>query len=135
MRRADWQRRFNEAVDTASLIPFTWGQHDCVMFVAFVVDRMTDSSYVKDIRKNYAYADEFAATNVIQSSGGLLKLCKQWLGEPMPVNHAMPGDVVLMRNDGRVLLAIVEGHQALAASEKGIVPIPMRDAVCAWRIK
>lgn len=124
-----------DAIDLASRAPFMYGQHDCCLFAAFVVDRMCDTDYYEQIRMQFRYSDEFAAINIIDSNGGLYEMTRKFLGDPIPVRNALPGDVLLLRNDGKALLAILEGHQAVAAAESGVVPLPLTDAICAWRIE
>lgn len=135
MRRADWHARMQAAINTASVVPFNYGQHDCALFSAYVVDQMCDTDHFERLRKTFVYQDEAQASQVIESGGGLYTMAVKWLGEPIRVAFAMPGDVALVRNNGSVLLGIVEGHQIVAAGEKGVVPLPLENAVCAWSIK
>lgn len=135
MRRSDWHTRMLDAIASASVVPFCFGQHDCVMFCAYVVDRMCDTDHFKRLRETYPYRDELDAINIIESGKGLHQLTRDWLGKPVNARQAQPGDVVLMRNEGGALLAIVEGNGAVAAAERGVVSLPMSDAVCAWRIE
>jgi hypothetical protein len=124
-----------DSINTASLVPFQYGQHDCALFAAYVVDQMCDSDHARRLRAIYVYRDEAGATDIIEQGGGLLKLAKDWLGEPIPISRAMPGDVALVRNNGTVLLAIVEGHQVVAAGATGVIPLPLSECACAWRVE
>lgn len=135
MRREDWHKRMQDAINTASLVPFQYGQHDCALFAAYVVDQMCDTNHVERLRREFIYQDGEQATAIIEGGGGLHKLASAWLGDPIPVTRAMMGDVALVRNNDTVLLGIVEGHQVVAAGAQGVVPLPLHDAVVAWSIK
>lgn len=125
-----------DAINTASLVPFQYGQHDCALFSAYVVDQMCDDqNHVERLKKIYLYQDEAQANSIIESGGGLYKMAVEWLGEPIPISRAMMGDVALVRNDNTALLGIVEGHQIVAAGKTGVTALPLSDAVLAWRIK
>lgn len=134
MRRADWRERFRDAIDTASLVSFRYGQHDCCLFVAYVLDQMCDTNYVKQVKDAYGYVDELSAIDVLTSNGGLHKLVCDWLGPPVPRAQARSGDVVLLRLGDQVALGIVENHCALAAAKTGVESVPMKHVVAAWRI-
>lgn len=135
MRRPDWKERFDEAVATASLLPFHYGQHDCCLFVAYVLDRMCDSNYVQRVKQAYGYVDELSAIDILQDHGGLRKVVTEWLGEPISIEQAKPGDVALLRVGSRVSLGIIEAHNVLGAAFKGVEAVPLRYAECAWRIE
>lgn len=134
MRRDDWRQRLDAAINTASCLPFHYGQHDCALFAAYCVDRMCDTDYVHRIKSGFSYEDELAATNIVQGHGGFKRLVTKWLGKPVPPLQARPGDVVLLRNQGKAALGIVENNVAVAPSEHGVVGVPMNQVVCAWRV-
>jgi len=125
-----------EEISAASSREFKWGEHDCCMFVANVLDAMCDTTYAKDVAETYAYHDELAAIDIIDTNFGLKKLVTSWLGDPIDRRRAMPGDVVLLKDgEGKVVLGIVSGNAAVAAARNGVFGLPMASAVCAWRVE
>lgn len=135
MRRPDWKARLDDAISTASHLNFHYGQHDCVLFVAYCVDRMCDTDYVQRIKSTFSYTDELAAINIIQGYGGFKAMVNDWLGHSVPALQAKPGDVVLLINERRFVLGIMEGAVAVAPTEHGVIGLPMSQAACAWRIE
>jgi hypothetical protein len=48
--------------------------------------------------------------------------------------QAQRGDVALVQNDKRELLAVVDGTQCVAPGRHGLVWLPLADALAAWKV-
>jgi len=136
-RREDWLDRLHHAVSIGTLVPFAYGVHDCVLWAAYCIDQMCDTTHVQRIGETFNYHDEDAANAVIMTGGGLAKLISEWLGgqEPISAKRAAPGDVVLARNeDGKPIVGIVLGHNIVVPGPTGVIAIPYSAGVLAWRV-
>ena len=131
MRLYDWQLRFSEFVKSRAAEPFAWGRNDCCLFAADAVIAMTGSDHAAGLR---GYVTAMEAHRLIEERGGLKELVGSSLGAPIPPSFASVGDVVLVENEGRELLAICNGTAALAPGKTGIVVLGMNAAVAAWRV-
>lgn len=134
MRREDWSEKLAEQIKNIRGKNFEYGEHDCCLFVARCVDAMCDTDFEKRVKDKYAYQSEQEANQHIANDGGLIEMVNEFLGDPVPRAFAMPGDVVLLRDNGDAVLGIVEAHNAVAASKGGFISVPLKYAVVAWRI-
>jgi len=133
-RRPDWMSRLMNSVETAKLLPFQYGVHDCCLWAAHCVDAMCDTTLAKDIKERINYNSEESANAAIESAGGLLALVTEFLGKPERAVWAASGDVVLARDEGREIVGIVIGHSIIVPTKTGLMPLPYGDAVVCWRI-
>ncbi|ATA54588.1 hypothetical protein CKY39_16255 [Variovorax boronicumulans] len=81
-----------------------------------------------------AYDSALAAGRLIEDGGGLQALVTSMLGQPMSPLMAAVGDVVLLTNEGRDLLGICNGVNAIAPGPVGLVALEMNAASVAWKI-
>lgn len=136
MRRLDWHARFQAEILAAQSREFQWGMHDCTLFVAKVVDAMTDGDYAQRITRDLPHTTEAETLRLIEQYGGLRKLVSRYLSQEIPYGWAQEGDVVLLRDaEGHEVLGICEGVQAICAFKTGVAPLSMARAICAWRIE
>ena len=131
MRRLDWQERFAAFGKERAAMPFEWGRNDCCLFAADAVLAMTGEDPAASLR---GYSSALAAQRLIDEAGGLQALASQALGEPVSQLMAGVGDVVLLTNEGRELLAICNGINAVAPGPDGMVVLDMAAALAAWKI-
>lgn len=135
-RRPDWHQKMFDAFAQARARQFQWGLHDCCLFVASVVDAMTDSDYAQRIAADLPYSTEAEARDYIARAGGLQPLVASYLGDTIPWGWAQQGDVVLAHDaNGQEVLGVCEGAQVICATGAGIGPLPINRAICAWRIE
>jgi hypothetical protein len=127
-----WQTRFAVLCQQRAAAPFAWGVHDCCLWAADAVHAITGHDFAAAQRGTYATTAE--AARVLQAAGGVRGVATRALGAPMPAALAAVGDVVLLEQEGRELLAVCNGLEALAAGPTGLVPVPMRQALAAWRV-
>jgi hypothetical protein len=138
MRRDDWQERLYEAFETARGLPFAYGTHDCALFCAYCVDRMTDSNIAQQMHETYNYADEDSAYAVINAAGSLEALATGYLGDPSPPLLCQRGDVMIYQiGDNPVGLGMHDGHQIIApvvGERSGLIGVPLSFAIKGWRV-
>lgn len=131
MRVRDWQDRFSAYVRERAAVPFAWGTNDCCTFAAGAVEALTGANPMAGVEP---YSSEMAAARLILRAGDLRALASQFLGAPVPPLMAAVGDVVLLVNEGRELLGVCNGINALAPSPEGVVALEMSAALSAWKI-
>jgi hypothetical protein len=130
MRRHDWASRMHAVIDAHRCRPFAWGDNDCCLFVARVVDAMTDSEYERAILEHYR--DEETGRALIGKHGGMLGAVTAFLGDPVP-QRAARGDVVLIDGGEGEALGICMGRDVVAVGESGLRAIPRKDALKVWK--
>ena len=113
-------------------MPFEWGRNDCCLFAADAVLAMTGDVDPAQTLRGYASAS--AAQRLVEEAGGLRELCSQFLGEPVSPLMAGVGDVVILINEGRELVAICNGVSAIAPGPNSLVALDMSAALAAWKI-
>ncbi|MNX99726.1 hypothetical protein D3C86_1321920 [compost metagenome] len=131
MRVRDWQDRFAAYTNSRAAMPFAWGSNDCCTFAAGAVEALTSVNPMAEVA---SYNSEIAAARLILRAGDLRTLASQFLGDPVPPLMAAVGDVVLLMNEGRELLGICNGVNALAPGPSGVVALEMTAATAAWKI-
>lgn len=112
-------------------MPFVWGSNDCCTFAAAAVEALTGANPMESIEH---YDNPLAAARMVEAGGGLLDLATSLLGESVSPRMAAVGDVVLLTNEGRQLLGICNGINALAPGLDGLVALGMHTASAAWKI-
>jgi hypothetical protein len=80
------------------------------------------------------YKTERGAQRILTRSGGLAALVSDELGEPISVVWARRGDLVLVREGDRSLLAVVDGERWLAPSPNGLASGYVLNADMAWKV-
>ena len=112
--------------------PFVWGEHDCCLMAAKMLDATRGTDYVSRVRARFNY--HTAAEGVRLMKDGLQPLLVEILGEPRPAAWCGMGDVVLVRvpESAFDLLAIHDGTYLLGADTEGLRKVPREFAVCGW---
>lgn len=131
MRTRNWQAALSAFVAARRSEPFAWGSNDCCLFAADAVQAMTGIDHAAELR---GYGSARDAVRVVESGGGLARIASRALGEPVAPAFAAVGDVVLIENEGRDLLALCNGTTALAPGELGMVVLGMDAAKAAWKV-
>ena len=142
MRPSDWPERLAAYVADAQKRPWQWGTHDCCSFARGAVlavggpdlgDAWSGSYATEDGARGAIEQygrDLEAAMDVVCAGAGLVEM-------PNPC-AASRGDLIVLYHRqytaGRALAAICIGRDAAAATTKGILLLPMRLAVKAWRV-
>lgn len=131
MRLHDWQLHFSRFAKERAAMPFEWGRNDCSLFACDAMLAMTGADHAASFR-GYTTARE--ALRLIQRHGGLHAIATQALGEAVSPLYAAVGDLVLIENAGRELLAICNGTNAIAPGETCMVALDMSSALAAWKV-
>jgi len=93
-------------IDRSAALPFEWGVNDCCQFVARVVDAMTDSTLVDELREHYH--DEATALAFLVDHEGLQFAVTSFLGEPVEARTTR-GDAVLFEGGEGFSVGICTG--------------------------
>lgn len=112
-------------------MPFEWGRNDCSLFACDAMLAMTEVDHAAAFR-GYTTARE--ALRLIKDHGGLRAIASAALGESVAPAYAAVGDLVLVKNNGRELLAICNGTNVIAPGKSGMVVLGMDAAVAAWKV-
>jgi len=131
MRRADWQMRLADFLKSRATAAFEWGRNDCCLFTVDAIEVMTGVDHAARFR---GYTTALGAARVVQQEGGIRQLATDAWGSPVDPLMAAAGDAVLMLNEGRELLAICNGTNALGPGPDGIAVMDMTNALAAWKI-
>ena len=131
MRRRDWEGRFAAFVAERRCVPFAWGSNDCCLFAADAVLAITGTDHAGVLR---VHTSALEAARLVAQRGGLRQIATDALGPAVAPAMATVGDVVLVVNEGRELLAVCNGGTAIAPGERGMVALGMDAALAAWKI-
>ena len=80
------------------------------------------------------YSSATGAARLLAELGGVRAIASAALGEPVPVAFAAVGDVVLIEQAGRELLAVCNGGTALCVGPDGLAPVGMEAALAVWKV-
>jgi hypothetical protein len=130
-RIENWPTALAAEIAARLALPFAWGSNDCCQFVAACVHAMTGESFAPRFGK---YHTELGASRILSRAGGLASLVSDVLGEPISVMWARRGDIVLVREHDRSLLAIVDGERWLAPAPEGLASGYVLSAHMAWKV-
>lgn len=131
-RLPDWPDRLSALVARAHTQPFAWGLHDCCLWAADAVLALTGHDPADGLRGRYA--DATGAMRALQAVGGLLgagRLTGVRLAGP---GYARDGDVALVSDGRRPMLAVRAGAVWLVAATGGLHALPADSARMAWGV-
>ncbi len=130
MRPEDWPERMRKRLLLWEKAPFIRDETDCVEFAIDMVKAVSDRVIVNPARGQYH--TEADAQRCLRAMGGTLKeIVSSYLGEPVHVNYAQRGDILL--NDG-MNLGVCIGMHGKFRSITGLMEIEASKCDCAWRI-
>jgi len=131
MRRADWVSRLWGEVEAAKTRPFSYGEHDCCLFVARCIDAMTDSDLAEQLARHYH--DEPSAMAFFRHEGGIERAVSGFLGDVSDLARPRRGDVAMVpteRGDG---VGVCVGT-TIAVAGDGVEFYPLSAALKTWRV-
>ena len=131
-RLRDWPERLDALLRAHACTPFTWGRHDCCTFAADAVRAVTGVDVMGSLRGQYSTAA--GARRLTSELGGLNAAVTRLLGTPIAPTGATVGDVLLLAQDARELLAVCNGTAAIAPGRTGLQTIAAPQVLAAWRI-
>lgn len=118
------------AIEAASKRPFSYGEHDCCLFVVSVVKAMTG----EDPATFYPYSDEDEAIELMAVNGGVEGLATAQFGEPVPPNLLCRGDVGLVDIPEPALGIVTGTHVVVASRNGGTAALKRSRIIKGWRI-
>ncbi len=129
-RFPDWHDRLCTFLDTVAEKPFKWGEHDCALFGANAVLRMTGVDIAEEFRGKY----DSHATSLIAlreyGAGTLLKTMKSKLASTS-VHLAKRGDLVMKdRRTVGVCVGAYSWFVAQVGDGEGLIALPTSS--CAY---
>ena len=133
MRKHNWPELLNVFIKSRKDVPFEWGKQDCCLFACDLVKEMTGVDYASDFRGTYN--NVAGALTILKKEGGVKQLAINSWGVEINPLMAQRGDVVLVQGEHGNSLAVCIGQSIVATGENGLVSLPLRSAICAWRIK
>lgn len=133
MRLADWQLNFEKFIAKYRHSPFVWGKHDCCLFAANSVLAITGKDYAESLRDSYDSVE--SAVKVIKQFGGIESIASSLTGiSPVSASYADVGDVLLVLQCGREMLAVCNGSTMFAPGERGLITLETHTALKTWKI-
>jgi hypothetical protein len=133
MRLNGWDLRLAEMVEAARALAFAWGSHDCATWAFDVRKALTGEDAAAAWRGKYT--TEIGAARMLHrlKCATVEDLAGSILGEPLPaVLLAQRGDIVL--GGAEQALGVCIGSDALFLQPRGLVPLPLRACLRAWRV-
>lgn len=127
----EWRRRFEALVLAARGRPFAWGSSDCCMFAADAVLACSGVDPAAAVRGTYSTQD---GADVVLSQMGGLEAVGALAGPSVPPLCAQTGDVGLVSDGEKELLAICLGPYWATPGPTGLGALPLRSARLAWRV-
>jgi len=132
MARIDgWEVRLNDVIDAALHEPFVWGQQDCSLFAAKCADAVNGTSIEAKHRGRYKTLR--GATGRMKRLGGCEGVLRSEGFVKVLTLFAQRGDIVIINQEGREAMGVINGGKIVAASHDGLVFLPMTEAVGVWR--
>jgi uncharacterized protein DUF6950 len=138
MRFHDWEIRLSDYILEERGKPFKYGETDCALFACGAALVMTGVDLAADFRGRYD-SDLSAARAIIAFTNGgtfedlAAKVAEQFGLEEVKPLFAQRGDIVLVPNDARKALAIVDldGWNVIGPGPRSY---ELSDVVRAWRV-
>jgi hypothetical protein len=136
VRKQDWRRHYEAAVDEIMSRPFAWGTHDCGPGLA---GRLVLAMTGVDLSAQYAgtYDDAASAARLIRSLG--FTSLGELVASMLPAIHpslARLGDIAAIEVAGPIghALGVVNGERILVLTETGIGTIDLLDAQTCFKV-
>lgn len=136
MRVLDWTELLDGYIVENKDKEYKYGRFDCVMFSVELVKKIVGV----DLLEGIDYEDMKTGLELLKKNEGLFKLTnkqveKVGLGEILPA-LAQRGDMVgCMTKAHGETLGVCVGSKFVSTGENGLVFLPMKEVVKAWRIK
>ena len=131
-RLQDWMHRLARLMEERLGVPFVWGPNDCAAFAADAVQAQTGHDVLQELR-GYRL-NQRQALRRERDIGGLPVAIERAGLQPVLPTMAQRGDLVLVAQHPRPVLAVCNGAEAVAPGRHGLVHVPLSRAVKAWRV-
>jgi hypothetical protein len=147
MRLEGWERRLYAVIEDARGREYVLGEHDCFRVACRVIEALTGIDRWPEFK---GYKTRSEALRNIATRGKNFKHAGDWFFgvEGMSPLLARRGDIVAittdepMRNtEGFIVssykehhLGVVMGKNCVCLAERGWIELPVKSALCAWRV-
>lgn len=117
---------------------FEWAKADCKSFACAFVDALTGSDFSARLARDLPpYATAVEAINALKVAGGWEVIITKYLGEPVDLNLAAFGDVVLGHGNPPFersrMLGVCDEELFMAPGALGLEWLPMSNALKVWK--
>lgn len=129
-RLQNWPEALHAYVDACRPKPLDYGTHDCATFAAAAVQIVTG----EDVLGGLMWSGEKGALRQLEVEGGLEAAVTSRLGEPIPIEYAQRGDVVLAEMRGRYVLGVCLGDVCAGPGIEQLEFYPTIRALKAWGV-
>jgi len=131
VRRHDWAALMFETSMAHQDCDFAWGVNDCCLFVARVIDAMTDSDLEAQILSRYS--DHASALAFIAEHGSLESAVSHYLGTAVQ-GSPMRGDAVLIDGGEDFAIGVCLGGVSAGMCPNGLRQLPMSEVIKVWPV-
>lgn len=114
--------------------PFEYGKHDCVRFAAGWLDFRLGTNWLSEVEREFPYANESDANQILATGGGLPKLVESKLGTPVSRGQLQEGDLGLGIQQSNFIGIIAPSQIIAPCNEGGVIAHPLTIVQCGWRI-
>lgn len=130
MRKEGWESLLAAHIAEARAKSFEWGTHDCVLWSAGWISKVTGEDLATDWQG--AYRTEEEAQAVLESLGfnNTSELADHYL-EATPVSMAKRGDLMLHPSGS---LGICDGVFAFFVTKEGVLRLEFTKCLRAWKV-
>jgi len=132
-RLSDWPERLSQFIADNAETEFVWGASDCSQFCIQAEQAMYGNTRWEDMIGGYK-TQRGALGKIKKKADSLWQLIDQRMERLPSVKMAQRGDWVgHYTDDGESLGILMDGHLVCVHLDRGLVFLPMSDAVVAWR--
>jgi len=121
---------FFATIDRYKTTPFSWGKHDCSLFVADAIEALRGVDYAKPFRGQYK--TEKAAYKCLAKYGGIDGYLDGLFSRVHP-STARRGDILKVGNE-IFSVGVCAGQTVWYMDQDGVKNIPARLGAIAWRV-
>lgn len=133
MRRDNWWSLAIEAADRHR-VPFRWGESDCVIFTADVVEAMTGHDPASAVRGKYRSARGAAKMMKKHGYEDIQAVMERHFSEIAPSLAGRGSVAIIMTDLGDFASAICAGEVILAKSPDGVEALPRTRMIRAFDV-
>lgn len=128
MRVDKWSSLLAAEIQRSQSLPFEYGKHDCLQFVARCVKVMTGEDHAAGFGE---YTDP---TEILNELGGVQGILTGIFGAPWHPSQAADGDILLADIRGTMSAGISFGSKLFFVSDRGgLVVVPRSMTVACWK--
>jgi len=141
-RKKNWERLLGEEFQRTQTMSFVWGENDCCLFALRVIDSIVGSE-IQSIFYHKYKTKRGAIRRIVQYGktleGAANRIAQEFGGEEIPPGFAQRGDCVMAEvtdTEGELApaLGICYGIGAYFVSQTGLISIPRKAFLKAWRV-